>query len=109
MEDHNLQEAARCAAYFKALADPVRLQAVRALQAGPLTVTDVAIQLDLELAKMSHHLRVLYNAGLVKTERDGKYIYYSLTDKFTRSEGRALRGALDFGCCRLDLRMASTN
>lgn len=95
--------AAHCAKYFKALGDPIRLQMMRALQAGPLSVSDLASLLELELANVSHHLRVLYNAGLVTTERDGKFIYYSLCKDVLQGNAR-LAGRLDFGCCKLDLR-----
>jgi len=95
--------AARCAKYFKALGDPIRLQMMRALQSGPLSVSDLALLLETELANVSHHLRVLYNAGLVTTERDGKFIYYSLCKDVLKSTPR-LAGLLDFGCCKLDLR-----
>ena len=60
-----------CATYLKALADPFRLQIIRALQSGPLSVSDVAELLESNLANASHHLRVLFHAGIVITERDG--------------------------------------
>ena len=42
------ESAELCASYLKALADPTRLQVVRALQTGPLSVTDIALPLDIE-------------------------------------------------------------
>jgi DNA-binding transcriptional ArsR family regulator len=94
--------ADECAAYLKALADPVRLRIVKALQAGPLTVSDIADLVELALPNASHHLRVLYNARLVTIEKDGKYSYYRLNKLYSR--GRTSTGGLDFGCCRIDLR-----
>ena len=94
-------EEAVCANYLKALGDPVRLQIVRALQAGPLSVSDLSQLLDLGLANVSHHLRVLFHAGLVTTERDGKFIYYRLNQDFLRN--RSAAKAFDFGCCQVDL------
>ncbi len=106
MNDHgNRPESpttARCAEYLKALGDPVRLRVVKALQAGPLSVTDVAQLLELDLANVSHHLRVLYHAKIVVTEKDGKFTYYSLNADFLNS--RTASRVLDFGCCKLDLR-----
>ena len=90
-----------CAEYFKALSDPVRLQIVKALRTGPMSVTDLALLLEGEVARVSHHLRVLYHAKLVGTERDGKFIYYHLNPSFLK---RSALKSLDFGCCRLDLR-----
>lgn len=106
MEDHDPQDAVRCAGYLKALADPVRLQMVRALQASDMSVSDLALLLEIDLANASHHLRVLYNAGLVKTQREGKFIYYSLTEHFNAARSHSGGPALDFGCCQLDLRNA---
>jgi DNA-binding transcriptional ArsR family regulator len=102
-----LKESTRCAEFLKALADPSRLQIIRALQAGELTVSDVAQLLEAEFVKVSHHLRVLYNARLVTTRREGKYIYYSLSKDVQKRRANGAEGAggsLDFGCCKLELR-----
>ena len=92
-----------CAAYLKAVADPLRLRVIRALQTGPLSVSDIAQLLEHEVATVSHHLRVLYHGGIVQTRRDGKYIYYSLNESILRSRRRKTDSVLDFGCCRLDV------
>jgi len=44
----------------------------------------------------------MYHAELVRTERDGKYIYYHLNKDFLKSSVAAK--SLDFGCCKIDLR-----
>ena len=95
-------DPALCATYLKALADPVRLQIVRALRAGPMSVSDLVVLLELEMANVSHHLRVLYHADLVTTQREGKFIYYAVNKEFLKS--RAVARSLDFGCCKIDLR-----
>ena len=100
MSDH--LDADRCATLLKALADPVRLRIVECLQSGPQSVSDVALLLEAEIANISHHLRVMYHAGLVTTEREGKFIYYSLAPELLGP--RRLADVLDFGCCRIDLR-----
>lgn len=101
--DHCEQDDELCAAYLKAVADPLRLRVIRALQAGPLSVSDIAELLEHEVGTVSHHLRVLYHAGIVQTRREGKYIYYSLNERILRSKKRAADSVLDFGCCRLDV------
>ncbi len=94
----------RCAAFLKALAEPLRLQIVKALQAGPMSVSDLAIVLEQEVGTVSHHLRVLFHAGLVSTQRDGKYIYYSLNAEIHTGRGKSAKtGSLDFGCCKLQI------
>ena len=102
-QENDAGKAVQCAKYLKALGDPIRLQMIRALQSGPKSVSDISLLLELELSNVSHHLRVLFNAGLVVTERDGKFIYYSLSPDVTKS--RAVpAGLFDFGCCKLDMR-----
>jgi DNA-binding transcriptional ArsR family regulator len=94
-------ETELCATYLKALGDPVRLQIVRGLRAGKLSVTDIATLLEIDIANASHHLRVLFHAALVKTSREGKFIYYELNQEFLSS--RSAKKTLDFGCCKIDL------
>lgn len=100
-EHSSAAEVAACANYLKALGDPVRLQIVKALKSGPLTVSDLTELLELEMANVSHHLRVLYHARIVTIEKEGKYSYYQLNNEFIGS--KAVTKSLDFGCCRFDL------
>ncbi len=90
-----------CAVYLKALGDPIRLQLVRALTGGPLSVSDLAILLEMQISNVSHHLRVLHHAGIVDTEREGKFIYYRL--KLALTKKKKSNSQLDFGCCKLEL------
>jgi DNA-binding transcriptional ArsR family regulator len=101
-KDASSADPALCASYLKALGDPVRLQIVRALKAGPMSVSDLVLLLELEMANVSHHLRVLFHADIVTTERDGKFIYYAVNKDFLSS--RSVAKSLDFGCCKIDLR-----
>ncbi len=101
-KDNLTEDPSLCANYLKALGDPVRLQIVRALQSGPLSVSDLALLLEMELANISHHLRVLFHAKIVTTERDGKFIYYAVNKEFLNR--RSVAKSLDFGCCKIDLR-----
>jgi len=65
---------------FKVLADETRLKIVHLLSQKELKVGSIAQTLDLTPSNVSHHLRLLRNARLVKHRRDGKMIYYSLDD-----------------------------
>jgi len=100
-------EPSRCARYLKALGDPLRLRIVECLQGGPCSVSDVAELLEIDIAKASHHLRILLQADLVATEREGKYIYYSLAPGFLKKSASRKGDMLDFGCCRIELRSDS--
>ncbi len=83
------------------MADPNRLRIIRALGYGELSVSDLADLLEVDLAKISHHLRVLYHAAIVTTYRDGKFIYYQLNKELALK--RTTGGSLDFGCCKVVL------
>ncbi len=91
-----------CANYLKALGDPVRLRIVKALQSGPLTVSDLAELLEIDIQKTSHHLQVLFHADLLTLQREGKFRYYALNGSFVKS--RQAAKTLDFGCCTIGLR-----
>jgi ArsR family transcriptional regulator, virulence genes transcriptional regulator len=64
---------------LRALNHKLRQQMVRLLDENKrLTVTELYIQLRLEQSVASQHLAILRRAGIVKTERDGKFIYYTI-------------------------------
>jgi ArsR family transcriptional regulator len=87
-------EAARLALGFTALADPVRLQVLSILAAaieGEVCVCDFVEPLGKSQPTVSHHLKILAEAGLVHGERRSKWVYYSLD----RDRLAALRAAID--------------
>ncbi len=65
----------------KGLADPKRLLIIDSLRDGELSVSEICSQLDLPQANVSQHLAILRDKGLVRTRRDGQYVYYSLTSE----------------------------
>ncbi|HUZ77872.1 MAG TPA: metalloregulator ArsR/SmtB family transcription factor [Chloroflexota bacterium] len=72
-------EAARFASTFKALADPTRVKIVRLLaDAGELCVCDINTNFELEDSTMSHHLKVLREAGLLAADKRGLWVFYRL-------------------------------
>lgn len=70
--------AAECAAVFKALADPVRLRlmSIIASAGAEICVCDIIPRFKVSAPTISHHLRVLREAGLVDCERRGTWVYY---------------------------------
>jgi len=66
---------------LKALSHPKRLEIIQLLREHELPVTQVQEMLDLPQGNLSQHLQVLRSAGVVKTKRDGKQIYYSIAHK----------------------------
>jgi ArsR family transcriptional regulator len=63
---------------FRALADENRLQILDLLRGGERCVCELTEALDVGQSLLSHHLRVLKEAGLVTDRRDGRWAYYAL-------------------------------
>lgn len=86
-EAERLSEAADI---FKVLGDPTRLRLLFALMQEELCVCDLAEFVNASQSAVSHQLRLLRNARLVRSRREGKMIYYQLDDDHVRhllSEG----------------------
>jgi ArsR family transcriptional regulator, arsenate/arsenite/antimonite-responsive transcriptional repressor len=79
------------AARFKALADPTRVAIVNCLSAADeVCVCNLTATFDLSQPTISHHLKILREAGLVESSRRGTWAYYRLVPEAIA----ALRGAL---------------
>ena len=94
MASNHLQSS--CVGLLKVLADETRLAVVRQLLDEPKHVNEINAPLQLEQSLLSHHLRILREAGLVLAERDGKAVLYSLAPEF---RGDAGGEAINLGCC----------
>ena len=78
LQQSNRVEAGRLADFFKALGDETRLSIVRLLMGKELCVCDIIDAFNISQPAISHHLKILKNAGIVNDTREGKWIYYSL-------------------------------
>ena len=84
-------EAERLASRFKALADPTRVAIVNVLSASDeVCVCNLTETFELSQPTISHHLKILREAGLVESSRRGTWAYYRLVPDAVD----ALRGAL---------------
>ncbi len=63
---------------LKALADPVRIKILHLLKNRPMCTCEIMVALDLTEANASHHLNLLERNDIVKSERMGKWVFYSL-------------------------------
>ena len=74
------EQIALAARRFKALGDPTRLTILSTLVANdePVCACDLGDDVELEQPTVAHHLKVLRDAGLVVSEKQGKWAYYSL-------------------------------
>ena len=66
---------------FRLLGDPSRLRILLCCLTGPISVGDIAERLELSLSLVSHHLRLLRGARLVKGVRQAKHIFYEISDQ----------------------------
>lgn len=75
----DLLEVKKAALVLRALNHKLRQQILKMIdESGKMTVTELYVKLRLEQSVASQHLAILRKAGFVKTERDGKFIYYSV-------------------------------
>ena len=84
-----------CAAKLRVLSDPTRLAVMRMLGRAPRVVGELVAALGIEQSLLSHHLRVLREAGLVRSESEGQCRRYSIV-----SPGKG-SNAVDLGCCHI--------
>jgi DNA-binding transcriptional ArsR family regulator len=78
-------EATELADVFRLIGDASRLKIVLACTEKPLCVSDIAKKTKLSASLVSHHLRLLRAARMVRSERDGKQVYYEVADDHVRS------------------------
>ncbi|MFC6091551.1 ArsR/SmtB family transcription factor [Saccharothrix lopnurensis] len=75
------RDPAAAAQLFKALADPVRVQLlalVRRAPSGEACFCDLAAEFDMPQSSLSHHLKILVNAGVLTRERRGTWSWYQV-------------------------------
>lgn len=91
---------------FQALSDPTRLRILRLLEGGARCVCEIQSGLpEIALNLLSHHLRVLREAGLVHSLRRGRWVDYSLNAEALEQLRRAVPrpSAVSTGCACRDL------
>lgn len=82
--------------FFSIFADSTRVRMLSALAITELCVTDLSRVLDINQTTVSHQLRLLKNLGIVKSERQGKIIFYSLVNDTVNDV--MLKGVEFLGC-----------
>lgn len=63
---------------FRALASTPRCRILNRLAGGPMTVTEIADQMNIGVPSISKHLAILKEAGLVQERKQGKFVIYSV-------------------------------
>lgn len=71
--------------FFKVMGDSTRIQLLWALEQSELCVGELAVILDMTKSAVSHQLKVLRTAKLVRSQKRGKNVYYSLNDEHVQT------------------------
>jgi ArsR family transcriptional regulator, arsenate/arsenite/antimonite-responsive transcriptional repressor len=90
IEPMDAAEARTLAERFRALSDPTRVAIVNRLAAAEVCVCDLTAACGLSQPTISHHLKVLREAGLVAAERRGTWAYYRLVPEAIEELRRTL-------------------
>ena len=77
-------QAVELAEMFRLMGDPSRLRIILACLCGPTCVSDVAAVTRLSPSLVSHHLRLLRAARILRAERQGKQVFYAPADEHVR-------------------------
>ena len=80
----DINQTILAAELFKVLSDPTRLRIVQALLIEELCVCDISALIKISISAISHQLRLLRSMKIVKNRKQGKMVYYSLTDEHIR-------------------------
>ena len=98
-------KATRAIDLFHALSDETRLEIIELLRKGERCVCELTDSLDAAQSRLSFHLRVLRDAGIVRDRKDGRWVYYELEPE-AFEEIEVLVGAMkprpqprSKGCC----------
>lgn len=76
----DVQELSAIADVLKVIAHPIRLEIIELLEVHKaMCVSDIQDKLNIEQSQLSHHLSKMKEKGVLKAERDGKNIFYSLS------------------------------
>ena len=77
---------------FKALADENRLSVLNILKNGEICACRLLQKLNISQSTLSHHMKILCDAGIVNARKDGIWMHYSVSPDFLSELGKAVRG-----------------
>lgn len=70
--------------FFKVMGDGTRIRLLWALEEAEMCVNDLVVLLDMTKSAVSHQLKILRTAKLVRAEKRGKNVYYALNDNHVK-------------------------
>ncbi len=71
--------------FFKLMGDSTRIQILWVLESGEMCVGDIAANLEMTKSAVSHQLKILRSAKLVKAQKRGKNVFYALSDHHVKT------------------------
>lgn len=98
MKKFSLKSSLDWTAILKSLADESRLQIIRQLLKGEVSVNKLSDLLGLKVYNVSRHLRILESSGLVEKRKESNRRIYKITEEF-QSRFSQNNQVLDLGCC----------
>jgi DNA-binding transcriptional ArsR family regulator len=87
-----------CADKLRVLADVTRLSVMETLLDGPKNVTEINARIKIDQSLLSHHLKVLREAGLVTSRREGKAVRYTIAPE---AASLGAGKGINLGCCQI--------
>lgn len=106
MKGSTVRHPARAAELFHALADATRLEILDELKEGECCVCELTDRLQAGQSRLSFHLKVLKDAGMILDRREGRWMYYSVNadalaelDDLVDSPKQTKRARRATGCC----------
>ena len=80
MQIHSKELLVGLSEFYKLFGDPTRLRILEVLINKPMCVNEISEVLDISQSAISHQLKTLRSSNVVKTEKVGKNVYYSISD-----------------------------
>ncbi|TLY43206.1 MAG: winged helix-turn-helix transcriptional regulator [Nitrospirae bacterium] len=91
----------QCAGVLRALGDETRLRILESLLVREKCVGELVAEVGKQQPHVSHHLRILREAGLIEGIREGQRVCYRVSPSIQRQLKDARQQAIDLGCCRI--------
>ena len=99
-------DARKTAVYFKALGDENRIRILKLLHGGEKCACKLLEELNISQSTLSHHMKILCDAGIVNVRKEGKWMHYSICGESLAELSAMLRQLLtaanvpDNCCCK---------
>lgn len=91
----------QCADVMRALGDETRLRIMESLLKEEKCVSELVVEMGKQQPHVSHHLRILRDAGLVEGVREGQRVCYRVSPSIQRHHKESRQPTLELGCCRI--------